>query len=229
MCRLVCENHFAHVRKMVVRTELPRQPGGLPDRSRGLSECNERYPRITRSVRCTPDGVMETFINGTTHQISARPTHRPWENAAMSSTHHSLYYHFVFGTKDRRPLIVPEWQDRLQAFLGGCINTLGGVPTEIGGVADHVHMLVSLKPTHQISEVMRNVKHKSSEWIHNTIGERAFNWQDGYGAFTVSRSQVSRVRAYIQKQDEHHRVLTFRDEYVRFLKKHMIEFKDEYV
>jgi putative transposase len=151
------------------------------------------------------------------------------KNAPMSSTHHALSYHLIFGTKDRMPYIAEPWRSRLHEYLGGCIKGLGGVPTEIGGVADHVHLLVSLRPTHQLSEVMRDVKRKTSAWIHQEMGERRFGWQDGYGAFTVSLSNVRRVREYIQKQEEHHRARTFREEYLSFLKRHLIEFKDEYV
>ena len=113
--------------------------------------------------------------------------------------------------------------------MGGCIKGLGGVPSEIGGVADHVHLLISLKPTHQLSEVMRDIKRETSVWIHREIGDRRFAWQDGYGAFIVSVSNMRRVREYIRNQEEHHRVRSFRDEYTAFLKRHMVEYRDEYV
>jgi len=147
----------------------------------------------------------------------------------MSSTHHALYYHFVFGTKDRVPFIAPSWCERLHAFMGGLVRHAGRVPTEIGGVADHVHMLISLKPTHLIAEVMRDVKRKSSEWVHDTVRDPGFGWQDGYGVFTVSVSNIPAVRRYIQDQEAHHRTRTFREEYLGFLAKHMVEFKEEYV
>ena len=147
----------------------------------------------------------------------------------MSSTHHALYYHFVFGTKDREPWIAPAWRDRLHAYIGGLVRTIEGVPTEIGGMGDHIHLLLSLKPTHQLSEVMRDLKRKSSEWIHETIGQHGFSWQDGYGVFTVSYSQVDSVRSYIQRQAEHHRTRTFREEYLEFLQRHMVEFDERFV
>jgi len=90
------------------------------------------------------------------------------------------------------------------------------VPVIIGGVIDHVHLLVSLKPTHQISEVLRDIKRKSSEWVHKEIGDRGFVWQDGYGVFSVSLSQIPTVRRYIENQEDHHRTRTFREEYVEF-------------
>jgi REP element-mobilizing transposase RayT len=147
----------------------------------------------------------------------------------MAGTHHALYYHFVFGTKDREAWIAPAWRERLHAYVGGLIRTIDGVPSEIGGTGDHIHILASLKPIHQLSEVMRDVKRQSSAWIHETIGLRGFAWQDGYGVFTVSRSQVDVVRRYIQSQLEHHRMRTFREEYVEFLKRHLVEFDERFV
>ncbi|HEY2342513.1 MAG TPA: IS200/IS605 family transposase, partial [Chthoniobacteraceae bacterium] len=140
----------------------------------------------------------------------------------MSSTHHALIYHFIFGTKHQEPTIRRDWRDRLHAFLGGCVNTLGGVPIIVGGVSDHVHLLVSLDPSHVIKDVLRDVKRKSSEWIHTDLSERGFGWQDGYGAFTVSIAQRETVRSYIARQEEHHRIQSFRNEYVEFLERHQI-------
>jgi REP element-mobilizing transposase RayT len=151
------------------------------------------------------------------------------ENPAMSSTHHALCYHFVFGTKDREPWIAPAVRERFHAYIGGLVRAIDGVPTEIGGMGDHVHLLISLKPTHQLSGVMRDVKRKSSEWIHDTMAQRGFSWQDGYGVFIVSYSQVDTVRSYVQRQAEHHRTRTFREEYLEFLQRHMIEFDERFV
>ena len=107
----------------------------------------------------------------------------------MSSTHLSLHYHLVFGTKSHQALITSTWRDRLHAYLGGVIRTLDGVPEAIGGVADHVHLLVSLRATHTLADVLRELKSVSSKWAHEEMGVRSFAWQEGYGAFTVSASQ----------------------------------------
>jgi REP element-mobilizing transposase RayT len=147
----------------------------------------------------------------------------------MSSTHHSLYSHIVFGTKNRVASIDPTWQTRLHAYLGGCLKTLDVLPVEIGGIADHVHILMGLSPDHQLSAVMRDIKRKSSRWIHTDLGAYQFGWQDGYGAFSVSFSNLDSVRKYIRDQEKHHRVRSFRDEYIRFLKRHMIEYEDKFV
>jgi putative transposase len=147
----------------------------------------------------------------------------------MSSTHLSLHYHLVFGTKEHEPLIASAWRDRLHAYLGGVIRTLDGVPETIGGVADHVHLLVGLRATHTLADVLREIKSVSSAWVHEEVGVRSFAWQEGYGAFTVSSSQLKNVRKYIQKQEEHHRTRTFRDEYLALLRRAGVEFDERYL
>ena len=132
----------------------------------------------------------------------------------MPSTHLSLHYHIVFSTKDRAPLIAPEWRERLHAYLGGVVRNVEGTPEAIGGVADHVHLLVGLRATARLADVARDVKAVSSRWVHEEIGDRAFAWQEGYGAFTLGASQRGAVREYIARQEEHHRRRTFKEEYV---------------
>jgi putative transposase len=123
----------------------------------------------------------------------------------LSSTHLSLHYHVVFGTNNHESVIASDWRARLHAFLGGVIRPLNGVPEAVGGVADHVHLLVGLRATHTLSDALREIKSVSSAWVHKNVGVRSFAWQEGYGAFTVSASQLENVRAYIQQQEEHHR------------------------
>jgi putative transposase len=147
----------------------------------------------------------------------------------MSSTHLSLHYHLVFSTKDRAPLIVPAWRERLHAFLGGTVNTLGGIPNGIGGVADHVHLLIGLRATHCLADVMREIKSVSSRWVREEMGERAFQWQEGYGAFTVGAPQCADVRSYIARQEKHHRTRTFQEEYVEFLERGGVEYDGRYL
>ena len=147
----------------------------------------------------------------------------------MSSTHLSLHYHLVFGTKNHEPLITPTWRDRWHAYLGGVIRTLDGVPEAVGGVADHVHLLIGLRATHTLADVLRETKSVSSAWVHEEIGVGSFAWQEGYGAFTVSPSQLENVRAYIQQQEQHHRTLTFREEYWALLQRSGVEFDERYL
>src|SRR5207253_3973463 len=99
------------------------------------------------------------------------------------------------------PLIAPVWRKRLHSYLGGVIRTLDGVPDEIGGVADHVHLLIGLRATRTVADVLREVKSVSSAWVHKDVGVSGFAWQEGYGGFTVSASQLEKVRAYIQQQE----------------------------
>ncbi len=138
----------------------------------------------------------------------------------MGSTYYSLNTHIVFSTKERRPLIAAEWIPRLRAYLGGCARTLGAVPIEIGGVEDHAHLFLGLKPALRLSDLMREIKTGSCAWVHGEIGERLFGWQDGYAAFSVSPSQIERVRRYIRNQAEHHRRRTFDEELRELLAEH---------
>ncbi len=147
----------------------------------------------------------------------------------MPSTHSSLHYHMVFSTKKRAPYIHAEWRTRLHAYLGGIIRTMEGIPLGVGGVDDHVHMLVTLRPVHRISDVLRDLKKSSSIWVHTEIGKRDFSWQEGYGAFTVRRSRIPSVKRYIELQEEHHRKRSFREEYIELLSKHGVEFDERYL
>jgi len=147
----------------------------------------------------------------------------------MSSTHLSLHYHLVFGTKRHDPHIAPAWRERLHAYLGGVLGTMDAVPCIVGGVADHVHLLVGLRATHRLSDVMRELKSVSSAWVHEEIGASGFAWQEGYGAFTVSASMLETVRKYIENQKEHHRTRTFREEYETMLRNSGVAFDARYL
>lgn len=148
----------------------------------------------------------------------------------MSRTYTNLLYHIIFSTKDRIPFIQPAFRSDLHAYLGGIIADLGGIPLEIGGVADHAHLLVKLKPTAALSDVMRELKAGSSKWVNEEkMKLRKFGWQDGYAAFTVSSSQSGRVRAYIRNQERHHARLSFQDELRQLLKRHGIEYEEQYL
>ena len=137
----------------------------------------------------------------------------------MSSTHLSLHYHVVFGTKNHEPMIEAAWRAKLHAYLGGIIRAADGFADSVGGVSDHVHLLIGLRATHRLADVLRELKSVSSGWVHDEIGIRSFAWQEGYGAFTVSASQREAIRKYIDRQEEHHRTRTFRDEYLALLRR----------
>jgi REP element-mobilizing transposase RayT len=131
----------------------------------------------------------------------------------MASTYLNLHYHIVFGTKNRTPFIAEAWRPRLHEYLGGIIRRLGGFPAGIGGIEDHVHLLLSLKATHSVAELMRELKKSFCVWVHDTLGEKQFAWQEGYAAFTVSASALDSVRKYIADQEQHHRMKSFREEF----------------
>jgi putative transposase len=147
----------------------------------------------------------------------------------MSSTHLSLHYHIIFGTKNHEPLIQSAWRDDLHAYLGGIIRTAGGIAESVGGVSDQVHLLIGLRASHRLANVLRDLKSVSSGWVHDDIGLRRFAWREGYGAFTVSASQCETVRRYIERQEEHHRTHTFREEYLELLRRSGVEFDERYI
>ena len=147
----------------------------------------------------------------------------------MAGTYTELLYHIVFSTKERYPLISRDWQDRLHQYLGGILHTLGGYPEQIGGMADHVHLLGRLKPTHCISDVLCRLKKGSSEWIHDQLGIGDFAWQTGYGAFTVSPWDLEKIRRYIAEQEKHHRRKSFQEEFREFLELAGIAFDERYL
>ncbi|MDR3405189.1 MAG: IS200/IS605 family transposase [Chthoniobacter sp.] len=147
----------------------------------------------------------------------------------MPSTHLALHYHVIFSTKDWESLILPSWRERLHAYLGGVLRNVDAILETIGGIHDHVHLLLGLRATHCLADVVRDVKAVSSRWVHEEIGQRAFTWQEGYGAFTVSPSQREVVRQYIDQQAEHHRHRTFQEEYVELLKRSGVEYDERFL
>jgi len=143
----------------------------------------------------------------------------------MARTYTKLIYHIVFSTKERIPLITTEIRDRLYEYLGGVIRGEKGSLMEIGGMPDHVHILARFGAAIAVSEMLKRIKGSSSHWLSQATGTW-FAWQNGYGAFSVSESQVAAVRKYIQQQEEHHKRISFKDELISLLRKHRIEFDE---
>jgi REP element-mobilizing transposase RayT len=142
----------------------------------------------------------------------------------------SSYYHCVFSTKERRPLIGPALRERLWPFLGGIARQHEMKAIEIGGVSDHVHLLLSLPPTLAIAKAMQLIKGGSSKWVHDTFREHwAFAWQVKYAAFGVSTSLLDKTIAYIQTQEQHHRKMSFQEEFLALLKRHRIAYDERYL
>jgi REP element-mobilizing transposase RayT len=147
----------------------------------------------------------------------------------MSSTHLSLHYHLIFSTKDRIAYLQSDWRGRLHTNMGGIVRDLGGVPESIGGVEDHVHLLIGLRAMHCLADVLREIKSSSSKWVHEEMRKPLFSWQEGYGAFTVSPTQIKGLKNYIANQEKHHHKKTFQEEYLEFLKASGVEYDENYL
>jgi len=148
----------------------------------------------------------------------------------MSHSYVSNLMHCVFSTKERLPLITPELEPRLWPYLGGIARENKMKAIAIGGTTDHVHGLLSLPATMSFAKAVQLIKGGSSKWVHDSFRDhRRFAWQEGYGAFSVSSSQVNKTIAYINRQKEHHRRRTFEDEFFDLLDKHGVEYDRRYV
>jgi len=148
----------------------------------------------------------------------------------MPSSYCNLLYHIVFSTKERYPWLNSEVAAEMHAYLGGAVRNLDGIALGVGGQPDHVHILAKLRQDVPLSKVIGELKANASRWMHKSFPEAAkFAWQTGYGAFSVSESQVSRVKQYIAGQEEHHRTMTFQEEFLAFLKKNRIEYDERYI
>jgi putative transposase len=148
----------------------------------------------------------------------------------MGHAYTNLTYHIVFATKNRRPSIMPDIRERLCEYLGGTVRGLGGSVLAVNSVQDHVHILARRRQDRALCDVIRDIKANSSKWLRGTLRYgRSFGWQTGYGAFTVSQSQIRRVTTYIANQEAHHHKTTFEGEFVALLKAHGIDFDLRYL
>lgn len=149
----------------------------------------------------------------------------------MPQSYTNLIYHIVFSTKLRQPIITDDVRPRLYDYIGGTIRKQGGIALAIGGMSDHVHILTKLKPDKAVSDVLRDLKANASGWMHDVFPElKDFSWQKGYGAFTVSASQIDAVKKYVLNQEKHHsKHGTFRDEFKKLLIANKIEFDEKYL
>ena len=148
----------------------------------------------------------------------------------MAGKYLSLLVHYVWSTAHREPLISPLWEDRLYGFIGGIVNNKNGKLICAGGIEDHIHLLVSMPSTVNISEMVNAMKANSSRWVHESFdAQKDFAWQKGYGAFSVSKSGEQGVSSYIRNQREHHLNRDFKQEFLSLLKKHEIEYDERYL
>lgn len=147
----------------------------------------------------------------------------------MSHTYCSALFHCVFSTCERRRIIAAEIQPRLWAYMGGVARKREMKALGVGGTDDHVHLLLSLPSSLPVAKAMREIKSESSHWMRATCGAADFEWQEGYGAFSVGWAQIDTTLSYIARQHEHHRKRDFQAEFIAFLKKHRIEYDPRYV
>jgi len=148
----------------------------------------------------------------------------------MANTYTQIHIHAVFAVQNRLSLIKNDWQDRLYQYIIAIIQNHGHKVLSIGGVSDHIHLLFGFRPTQSLSDLMQNVKRNSSEWINKekfVMGK--FSWQEGYGAFSYSKSQISQVMQYIEKQETHHQKRTFIEEYKKILNDFDIDYDERYI
>lgn len=148
----------------------------------------------------------------------------------MAGTYSRIYIQIVFAVKGRENLIRPNWEEQLYQYISGIVDNKGQKMLTINGMPDHIHFLIGMKPTCCLSDLVREIKKASNAFIkEKNFTPFLFQWQEGYGAFSYSHSELGKVIAYIENQKEHHKKHTFRDEYKALLTQFHIEHNDEYL
>ena len=148
----------------------------------------------------------------------------------MANTYTQLYIQFVFAVKYREAMLLSSFKTELHQYIGGIINHNKHKLLAINGMPDHLHVLISMKPSQSMSELMQDIKGSSSKWINEKKFLKVkFEWQEGFGAFSYSKSHVNKVIDYIKNQEVHHKKETFRDEYLKFLKAFEIDYDERYI
>lgn len=148
----------------------------------------------------------------------------------MGNTYTQIHIHAVFAVQNRQGLIGKQWKDELYKYITGIIQNNGHKVLQINGMPDHIHIFFGMRPTQSVSNLMKQVKQDSSKWINQrrlVLGK--FSWQAGYGAFSYTKSDVDKVIHYIQNQEEHHKKLTFKEEYINLLTEFKIDYNDQYL
>lgn len=148
----------------------------------------------------------------------------------MANTYSQIYIHAIFATKGRLCLINDDWEKELYSYIGGIINNLGCKTLIVNGYRNHVHAFFELKPHHKLSDIIRDVKCNSSKFLNeNNYFKCRFEWQEGFGSFSYSHSQIENVYNYVLHQKEHHREKTFKEEYIDFLRKFNVPYNEKYL
>ncbi len=148
----------------------------------------------------------------------------------MPGSFSQIYIQIVFAVKGRDSLIQKDWEERLYQYISGIIRAKEQKLLAINGIPNHIHIFIGMKPSCCLSDLVREIKKSSNEFIkENKLTRFKFNWQEGYGAFSYSHSQIDNVIKYVMNQKEHHRKVTFKEEYIDFLKKFEIEHDEKYL
>ena len=148
----------------------------------------------------------------------------------MANTYTQIHIQFVFAVKYRNCLIHPSWKEELYMYITGITKENGHKLLAINGMSDHVHILIGLRPTQSISDLMQDIKGGSSKWINlKKFLKVKFEWQEGYGAFSYSKSQITNIIQYIKNQENHHKAKSFREEYLEILKEFEIDYNENYI
>ena len=148
----------------------------------------------------------------------------------VSSTYSKIYIQIVFAVKNRKTLILPDWEDKLYKYITGIVQSKGQKMIAINGNKDHIHIFIGLKPSCCISDLVREIKKSSNKWIkENNLTKFKFEWQEGFGAFSYSESSINNVYHYVLNQKQHHKKTTFKEEYYKLLKEFNVEFEPKYL
>jgi REP element-mobilizing transposase RayT len=148
----------------------------------------------------------------------------------MANTYTQIYIQIVFAVRNRAALISPQWKERLHKYITGIVQNKGHKLLAINSMPDHLHIFIGMKPDEALSDLVRDVKRDSTNFVNEEIRPKnKFGWQEGFGAFSYSRSAIDTVVKYILNQEEHHRRKTFREEYESFLKEFAVDYDTRYV
>jgi putative transposase len=148
----------------------------------------------------------------------------------MPNTYTQVHIHFIFSVKYRDGIIQPSWKNELYKYITGIVHKNNHKLISINGMPDHVHILIGMRPTQSMSDLLQDIKGNSSKWMNEKkFLKTKFEWQEGYGAFSYSKSQIKDVIAYIENQEQHHNKKTFKEEYLEFLQKFEVEYDEKYI
>lgn len=148
----------------------------------------------------------------------------------MANTYTQIHLHFVFAVKYRDGMIQAIWKDELYKYMTGIVQNNNHKLVAINGMPDHIHILIGMRPTQSVSDLLQDIKGNSSKWINEKkFLKTKFEWQEGFGAFSYGKSQIKDVITYIENQEEHHKKRTFREEYLAFLEKFEVEYDERYI